>query len=375
MKTIVHIITGLNVGGAERALHTLLSGGVEGPFRNVVISLLDDGHYGPLLREVGIPVYALGLKQGRVSLPGMKQLKLVLAKENPDLLQGWMYHGNFFATIAQILFCRKAKLVWNIRTSLDAMNDMSRGSRAMISIGRWLSRRADAIIYNSKRSCLQHADLNFSSAQSTVLPNAFDLQIWQPSPKRRRLMRKALGCKDTDMILGYIGRDNIMKDPENLFSALRLTLSHNPTLKVIVTGLGLQAAAPEDIGVDPRVQFLGKRADIPELMLVFDVLCLSSRVEGFPNVIGEAMACGVPCVSTDVGDVRDIIGDTGWICPPRNSHALSAALDEALGTSATNLKERGLRARERISERYSHPAITDLYIDLYARCLGEKGTP
>jgi len=100
-------------------------------------------------------------------------------------------------------------------------------------------------------------------------------------------------------------------------------------------------------------------------MLSFDPLCLSSCAEGFPNVIGEAMSCGLPCVTTDVGDASKVVGDTGWVSVPRDSNSLADCLDAALTCTPKELKNRGSLARDRIEKHFSMASVKEKYISLY----------
>ena len=123
MTSITHIITGLNVGGAERALHTLLTGGLQGPFDNRVISLMGEGHYGPLLRDAGVPVTCLGMSPGQPSPAAIMRLRRSLRDAPSDIIQGWMYHGNLAASLAARLLPQRPKVAWNVRVSLESLPD------------------------------------------------------------------------------------------------------------------------------------------------------------------------------------------------------------------------------------------------------------
>jgi glycosyltransferase involved in cell wall biosynthesis len=126
-------------------------------------------------------------------------------------------------------------------------------------------------------------------------------------------------------------------------------------------------------GHENRIILLGERDDIPQLFAALDLLALASCSEGFPNVLGEAMACGVPCVTTDVGDAARIVGDTGFVAPGGNDPAFAAALDRALSVSPSERKELGARARARIIETYSIDVVAERYAGLYHEVLARAG--
>lgn len=366
---VTHIITGLNVGGAERALHTLLTGGLQSNYRNNVISLMDEGHYGPLLRSAGVPVVCLRMSTSRPTLASVLRLRRTLYAYQPDLVQGWMYHGNVAGTIGRILTGSSAPVIWNMRTSLDDIGILPRRSRTVIELSRHLSRLAHRIIYNSLRAREQHERHGFAGSVSLIIPNGFDLSRWIATNAARAEARALLGFNQDTPVLGFVGRDDPKKDPGNFFLALESVLTRNPALNAVVVGRGLKVLAPR-LQLHPRVSFLGERSDVPKLLPGFDVHCLSSRVEGFPNVIGEAMACGVPCVTTDVGDAHELVRETGWVVPPGDAHALAGALETAFSCTAAERRARGRAARVRIAADYSLHTVVNTYRDLYQSVLG-----
>lgn len=367
--SITHIITGLDVGGAERALHTLLTNGLQGPFRNHVISLMDPGHYGPLLQQAGIPVSCLHMRPGRPSLRALWRLRTAIRAHPPRIIQGWMTHGNLAATLALRLFQPRAALAWNIRRSLEGLAQASASTRALIRLGARLSSVPEAILYNAQRSRRQHAAIGYSDLRAQHLPNGFDTDRWQPASSLRAVVRAELGLTGSDRVIGFVGRGHPDKDPANLFHALARVAARNPRAVLVAAGRDLDRfGVPSD-----RVILTGQRNDLPRLMQGFDLFCLSSRVEGFPNVIGEAMATGVPCVTTDVGDVAAIVGDTGWVVPPRDSDALARALIEAIETPPEELRIRGAAARARIEAEFSIKLVVAKYVALYERLIEERG--
>lgn len=361
MGNILHIITGLEVGGAERMLFTLLTNGLEGPFRNRVISLMGLGHYGSLLESAGIPVICLNMRPARPGLSAVRRLLAATYQKQTDILQGWMTHGNLAATLARRLSQPEAALAWNVRRTLEARAEAKAMTRSLNRIAAMLSRQPQAIIYNAQRARAQHEAMGYCGAAGRCLPNGFDTAQWAPSPKIRCRVRAELGLLDTDRVIGFVGRGHPDKGPSNLFAAFDLISRAHPNARLVAVGRDLEQFATSS----NRVMLLGQRSDVNDLMKGFDLLCLSSLVEGFPNVLGEAMASGVPCVSTDVGDAREIVGDTGWIAPPRDPSALANCLDQALIYPPDALRKRGHAARARIVRHYSIGSIVSRYVALY----------
>jgi len=361
MTSVTHLIIGLNVGGAERTLYNLLTNGLEGPFKNRVISLTDMGHYGPLLRQRGIAVSSLDMQPERPTTKAVWRLIAQLKAQPSDIVQGWMIHGNLAASLAHSIGAGRSGMIWNIRRSLEGMESTGRSTRVLTKLGAWISHTADAVIYNARKAIPQYASIGYSNKNAIYLPNGFDTDILHPNLEQKARLRAELDIEPDTRIVGFVGRGHPDKDPENLLDAFAML--ENLSCKACLVMVGRDLVRP---GYDPsRVKFLGQRVDIPALIQGFDLLCLSSRVEGFPNVIGEAMASAVPCVTTDVGDARDIVGDTGWVAPPRNAARLAACLGEALSCAPEHLFARGVRARARIVTHFSLTPMVESYIALY----------
>ena len=371
MKVITHIITGLNIGGAERALHTLLTGGMQNHLHNRVISLIDEGTYGPLLRKAGIEVACLGMSPARPSLTSVLRLLRLVRSQKPDIIQGWMYHGNLAASVARRLAVPQAALSWNIRLSLEGWQQAKRSRQHVIRMGKRLSTGPQAIIYNSRRSRLQHEAIGYASAASSHIPNGFDTARWRPMPDARHALAQMIGVAENVKLIGFVARAHPQKDLPNLYGAFQRLSEQRSDCHLVCIGRNLDEAAPCTLDRS-RVTFLGQRQNIPELMPAFDFLCLSSWAEGFPNVIGEAMSCGVPCVTTDVGDAADIVGDTGWIVPVHDTKALAEALENALSLPEAQRALRGLAARYRIEANYSLPVVLGKYVSLYQDLVGRQ---
>jgi glycosyltransferase involved in cell wall biosynthesis len=359
--SITHIITGLNVGGAERALFTVLTHGLEGPFRNRVISLMGPGHYGPLLQEFGIPLTCIRMSPGKPTPGALRRLLAAVAEDPTDIMQGWMLHGNLAATLARWRVSRAAPLVWNQRTSLDALADETKMKRGLIWLESKLSGNPAAIIYNSARARRQFGKYGYKDDNALHIPNGFDTDKWRFDESARQSIRQELGIAQNSTVIGYVGRGHPQKDLGNLYAAFERVAAKYQNVVLVAVGRDLEQGAPDA----DRIILTGQRNDVPELMCSFDLVCLSSRAEGFPNVIGEAMACGLPCVTTDVGDARDIVGSTGWVAPPRNPELLADCLEAALSCTGESLKERGARARERIVSQFSIPSVIDRYASIY----------
>ncbi len=370
---VLHIITDLGQGGAEMMLYKLLSGMDRELFEPVVISLLDGGPVCEKIEVLGVPIYSLSMRRGLPTPRVLLRLYRLVRECNPDLIQGWMYHGNIAAWLAKKMSGGQPKVCWNIRHSVYDLAYEKRLTRMLIRLGSFLSNRVDTVIYNSSVSRVQHEKLGYDAARSVVIPNGFDTAIFRPDEDARRSVRRELGASDETCLVGLIGRYHPMKDHENFLKAAEIILAHSNDVRFLLAGSGVDFANKELLiqleanGLQNSVFLLGERSDIPRLTAALDIACSSSYGEAFPNVIGEAMACGVPCVVTDVGDSAWIIGDTGRVVPPRNPHAMADEIIQLLNLPECERKVLGNRARRRIEENFRLDKIVRHYETLYTK--------
>ena len=358
---VTHIITGLESGGAERFLFNFLTTNLKGKIKNNVISLMSEGYYGPLFKKKKIPLKCLNMKRGEINFQSLKNLKKILENQKPDIIQGWMYHGNVAAMIGAFMLKKKPKLSWNIRLSLEAFSQMKFNTRLAIKLGAIFSKKPDAIIYNSLRSLSQHHKIGFSMNNDFYIPNGFDINKWHPSNKMKSRIRNLLKISKKTKVIGYVGRGEDQKDLPNLFKAFDIVKKKNLDIILVAVGKNLKKYA---IDTD-RIIFLGLRSDVQNLMKSFDIFCLSSKAEGFPNVIGEAMLSGLPCITTDVGDAKEIVGNTGWVIPANNPLLLANCIDKVIKIKPEKLKKYSKYARQKIISKYDINHIKNEYISLY----------
>ncbi len=344
-----------------------------------VVSLTDEGTLGRPLREAGVPVDTLGCRRGMPSIAAIRQLRRILSEDPPDVLQGWMYHGNLAAQAGHTLSRLPSPVFWNIRHTPGDLRQESVRTSAALRLSRVLSFLPAAIIYNSVRSAERHEQLGFSARRRTILYNGFDLEQFAPRPAARAELRRELGLPDTSLIVGHIAHFSPMKDHATLFAAVEKVARDFPHARFVLAGIGVVESnvvlrrLVETHGLIDRVRLLGERHDIPRWLPGLDVAVSSSAFgEGFMNAIGEAMACGVPCVATDVGDTAYVVGDTGSIVPPRDPVALAAALAALLSVDLQARERAGMRARARVAEHFSLAAIAAQYESLYGA--GAQGT-
>lgn len=374
---ILHIINDLSVGGTEIMLSKLLSRSNRNLFEPVVVSLNGTTPLGDRIKELGIAVESVGAKPGISNSLSLLRLVRAVRRLAPDLIQGWMYHGNLAAQTAAIFARRPVKVVWNIRQSLSSLDDEKPATARAIKLGARFSNWPDLILNNSQKSVAQHAALGFPTSKTLVIPNGFDTDTFVPSDEARASVRAELGVPRDTLLVGRIGRYHHTKDYPNFLRAAGLLLRDYPDIQFLVAGKNIDwnneslRRYVQEFGLVERIHLLGERIDIPRLTAALDIAVSSSHAEGFPNVIGEAMACAVPCVVTDVGDSGWLVGDTGRIIAPQDPEALAANCGELICLSREERQQLGSAARRRINTRYSIASVVRLYEALYQHILAE----
>jgi len=365
---IVHIITDLDTGGAEIMLYKLLKSLQDETIESAVISLMGRGKITERIEALGVKVETLDLGQGeRPSWQTIKKLRQFMRAFNPDIVQGWMYHGNIAATVAVFLFdpmCRKVKLFWNVRQTLYDINSEKMQTRWLIVLGRWLSFFAHSVIYNSKLSAKQHCNVGYSVKKTKIIPNGFDLKKFRPDQNRRQQLRNELKVSESTILIGHISRLHPMKDHVTLLRAINRVIENisDSGSKQEVLFLLVGNGVTSELSNNPAIHFLGERSDIPKIMSALDIVVSSSAWgEGFPNVIGEAMASEVPCVVTDVGDSAYIVGKYGRVCPVGDDQCIASSLLQLIENKQER-KKAGKQARKRIKENYSMDKIKKEYL-------------
>lgn len=372
---IIHVITGLNTGGAETALCRLLETLHSPKFEHVVVAL---GDMGSLSARVGAAaeVHHLGMNPARPRARDLWRLRGILRASSPDLVHGWMYHANIAASLASVKLV--IPLLWGIRQSLYDLDNEKRLTRLVIKAGARFSSQPRYILYNSSVSARQHEAAGYDSNRTRVIPNGFDTAAFQPDLTARLRIRAELKVPDDALLIGLIARVHPMKDHFNFLSAASVFSELNPGAYFVLVGDGADSSnaylneLAADFGLLERLRWCGRRTDIAAIDAALDIACSSSSWgEAFPNAIGEAMACGIPCVATNVGDVPTIIGDTGVVVPPSNSDALAAGWAQLAALDTSARRAMGMRARQRIVERYSLAAVSKQFADLYASLISK----
>ncbi|MEA3222160.1 MAG: glycosyltransferase, partial [Thermodesulfobacteriota bacterium] len=353
---ILHLISTLDTGGAETSLFRLVTNMDKESFNNIVVSMTDIGPVGKEIQACGIPVYALKMKKGLPDPRGVWRLYRLIHQLRPAIIQCWMYH----ASILGILASAKRHIIWNIRCSDMDLGRYGHVYRWSIKLGALLSGYPDMIVANSHAGRITHESLGYHPKRWEVIPNGFDTGIFKPDPEARAHIRAALDIPKDAIVIGLVARLDPMKDHKNFFKAANVFLTSHAHVHFILAGKGVSINNPVaadlmgGIAKKDRFHLLGERDDIVCVFAALDIASSSSSYgEGFQNTIGEAMATGVPCVVTDVGDSKVIVGDTGIVVSKKDHGALAHGWDQLISAGLPAINKMGMAARERIVQFYT----------------------
>jgi glycosyltransferase involved in cell wall biosynthesis len=363
------------MGGAEAMLCKLVTRSAATPgYEHYVVSLSGKGAFGDDLSRSGVPLFCLNMKDKRPGLGKLAALYLILRRIRPHILQTWLYHADLMGLLIGRLLPEAPKVIWNIRCSDMALEHYAFTTRLVFRLLVLLSRFPYAVVANSIAGKDYHIRSGYRSDRWAAIPNGFDIERFKPDPHARANFRYSKCISETDSVIGMVARYDPMKGlPILIHAALKLFQTF-PDVFLVLAGEGLDhqndglRKVIADKNLAKRVIPIGRRDDIQKIFPAFDISTLASIGEGFPNVLCESMACGVPCVSTDVGDASHIIADTGLVVPPGDADALARAWASMLSLPSERRRELGLRARKRIEDHYSLPTIVHKYEDFYMDC-------
>jgi len=367
---ILHLITGLETGGAEFSLLRLTGAMDRDRFENIVVSLTVPGPISTMISDQGTKVDAIHML-GTIPTPSsLWRLYRLLRSEQPDVLQTWLYHSDLIG----LLIGRAARIpviAWNIRCS-DMGEEYRRGIKGILL---WLlariSRYPDAVIANSHSGQQEHESIGYGPQQWLVLQNGFDMELFKPTKDGRANLRRELGLPDSAILIGLVARYDPIKDHPGFLHAAADLLATDPEVHFVLTGSGIDQnnqvldALIERLEIRNRIHLLGRRDDVPRLTSGLDIATCCSLGEGFPNVVGEAMACAVPCVVTDVGDAAEIVGDTGRVVPAADSQALAQGWRELIEMGISGRAELGQSAMARIANNFTLAHCVERYQEFY----------
>jgi len=368
---LMHLITDLDVGGAEIMLAKLV--GMMDPrrFSTSIVSMLPLGPIANELTAQSFTVQSLGMSRGIPDLRGLLRLVRLLRKGRIEVLQTWLYHADLLGLVAARL-ARVPRLAWNLRCSDMEFSRYSRLSAALPRLLAHISGSPDVVLVNSEAGLRVHERLGYHPRRWEVVPNGFDTERFRPDLAAAGRLRGELGWLSESFIIALPARFDPMKGHAIFLAAARRFAAEHQDARFVLVGRDVESAnAPlralvEGTGHAEKIALLGERHDMPAILAGVDIVTLSSSFgEGFPNVLGEAMACAVPVVSTAVGDAAQIVGSTGVVVPARDATAMAGAWSRLYELGREGRAAIGAGARQRIIASYALPAVVARYEKIY----------
>jgi glycosyltransferase involved in cell wall biosynthesis len=360
MTRLALLIRSLDYGGAERHLLTLCRALDKERFSVTVLHFYPGGRLEDELKLSGVRLVSLN-KSGRWDLPRfLWRLVGQLRAIGPHVLHSFLVEPNLLTVLLKPLL-PATRVVWGVRASRVPFEHYDWFSRMNFRLECFSSRFADLIIFNSESGRAYHLSQGFPADKSIVIYNGIDTEVFKPERQIGLSLRAEWGIAPADFLIGHVGRLDPMKDHATLLHAAALVCRERQEARFVCVGVGREDYERElrrlasELGISDKVIWAGARADMMVVYNALDMLVSSSISEGFPNVIGEAMACGVPCVVTDTGDSALIVGETGLVVEPRNPALL---FDAIISCMQRERDEWGSLARARIVERFSVERMT-----------------
>ena len=374
MTKVMHIITTLGPAGAEIMLSRMISGMDRTRFENEVVSLTGILDLAEKMRGMGAGVRTLNMKTSAPNPLLVMRLAQWIRESKPDVIHTWMYHANLVGVLAARL-AGNVPVVWGIHNSALDPRINKRRTMLVNRVCAFLSRRFPArIVCCSEASLRIHGSLGYSGEKMVVIPNGFDLEKIKPDPDARASVRQELGIPLDAPLIGIAARFHPQKDHRNFVRAAARLHKQMSDIHFLLCGLDITwqnsqlAGWIETAGIRDCCHLLGVRQDMTRLFAGMDIATTASLGgEAFPLVIGEAMACGAPCVVTDVGDCALIVGETGTVVAPGDPEALAEAWRSLIEAGPRVRHRLGIAARRRVQQHFALPVIVERYQTIYSR--------
>ncbi len=366
-ERIVILVRRLDQGGAQRQLLAIAVGLRLAGWDVHVVLFYPGGVFEKELVSRGIPLHLPG-KRGRWDVIGfVVRLATCLRGLRPTVIYSFMDVPNITASVLKPLL-RHTRIVWGLRASNMDFSHYGWLSWLASKLEIRLSRFTDRVVANSNAGRLHAIQSGFQADRIVVVPNGIDVDHFRPERDMRQMKRSEFGIDEDVLLVGLIGRLDPMKDHLTFLSAASAVARQRKNVRFICVGGGSRADYAEmltergiSIGLADRLIWAGARSDMPAIFNSLDVSVSSSAFgEGFSNTIAEAMACGVPCVVTDVGDSALIVGNAGMVVPPRNPSRMADAILEMIDLPEDVRRQMGIAARARISNEFSLVKLVQL---------------
>jgi glycosyltransferase involved in cell wall biosynthesis len=355
-------------------LARLVSLHAESAFDHKVICLTDEGPTAEIVRASGVSVWNLAMERGIPNPLAVRRLANRIRSEQAAVVQSWLYHADLVGGIAARL--ARVPVAWGVHQSTLDPETTPRSLKLTVQACARLSGRVPAaIVLCAEASRTAHIAHGYSDRHMTVIPNGFDVSLFAPDAAARAEIRTELGVAGQQQLIGIAGRFVPLKNHELFVRAVGQVARSHQDARFVMIGEGLDDANPQlatwigDADLGNRIQLLGRRPDMHRILSALDLYVHTSRTEAFPLVIGEAMATGVPCIATDVGDSAFVIGETGSVVPSENLDALATAINAFLDKPQSERASMGANARARMVSDFDIHTIARRYDDLWMQLI------
>lgn len=371
---IMFVINSLNVGGAERMLVKLAKNIAFAEDDITVVTLIGNGILAEELVGETHRLISLGLSRNPLTWLSFVKLAGIMRRHQPDVVHSWLYQSDIVTGIVTRFFT-KCAVIWSLRQSNLNREHNKFTTRLCMKLCALTSRYfPDVIVSNAHNAMLTHIKIGYAANKIVIIPNGFDLSHSSHDTSAAAKIREELGIRHDAPMVSMVGRFDSQKNHAGFFRAMRIILNALPDTNFCFAGFGVTKDNPainkmiHKNNIDEkRLHLLGQRNDIRAIMSATDVLALPSDGEAFPNVVGEAMACEIPCVVTDVGDCAEIVGDAGCVVPMGDMLKFANEVIGMLSKSKPQRQAIGRAARLRVKARYDIDKVAKAYRDLYVR--------
>ena len=335
-----------------------------------VISLTDRGVLGDQLIKQGVVVHCLGMSSMIKGPATFFRLRKLLQTLRPDVVHTWMYHADLLGGLAARSIGIR-NIVWCIRSTFINEGN-SKVTLLLRQLCAWLSGRLPRVIVCAAAASRKvHEAVGYAPDKMQLIPNGFELEKLLSTGSSGSHIRDELGISKDCALVVSVGRYNPDKDHKTFIEAAGKVASRDSANKFMLVGRDLEhsnqqlMALIDATGQANAFYLLGERSDVPACLQVSDIFCLHSVTEGFPNVLGEAMAMGLPCITTNVGDAAYLLNNPEWVVPAGSPDKLTEKLDAMLSLSVAEREALGQVAARRIREHFSMVEISERFYDLY----------
>ncbi|MFL2703258.1 MAG: glycosyltransferase [Gammaproteobacteria bacterium] len=371
---VLHIITGLQRGGAETLLCNLCKFDKE--YKHSIISMSDIKNKDMVFKDLpNISIYSLNFKNGRIKLSGLFMLYRLIIQIKPDAVQTWMVHADLIGGLIA-RFAGIKNIFWGVHHTILMGGKSKLSTIFIVKLNAFLSRFIPKkIIYCAEKSRSIQESIGFKKSKGVVIQNGYDINSFFQNRSLGEDFRDEIDISNHIFVIGHVGSYDPLKDQNTLIEALAFLDQEHFDFNAVLVGKNLDNSNLELVtklkenGLNDRVHLLGVRNDIPAVMNGIDLFVLTSVSEAFPNVLNESMACGTPCVTTNVGDASLIVDNTGWVVQPKDAKAIADAVIKAAGEKESNninwLQRRG-DCTKRISSNFTLEKMIEKYKEVWS---------